>query len=92
MGLEAGGKHRRVGFGVQDVCLWVRLSDQVDENTEWKDENRRGRFPPHWPIYLDGDPAMQWRDAVEAIDVIRGLGAGVIPLTRQPKPAKMRDH
>ena len=49
-------------------------------------------YPPHWPIYLDGDPAMQWRDAVEAIDVIRGLGADVILLTRQQRAPKMRDH
>ena len=40
MGLEAGGKYFHLNFGVQDGRLWVRLSDQGDENAEWEGDNR----------------------------------------------------
>jgi hypothetical protein len=49
-------------------------------------------YPPHWPIYLDGDPNMEWKYAAEVIGTIRGQGAEVILLARPPAKAKMRDH
>ncbi len=48
--------------------------------------------PPHWPVYLDADPAMEWGDAVQVIELIRGLGVEVILLSRQQRTEKMRDH
>lgn len=36
--------------------------------------------PPNWPVYLEGDRAMEWKYAGEAIDKIRGLHAEVVLL------------
>jgi hypothetical protein len=36
--------------------------------------------PPDWPVYLEGDKAMEWRDVGEVIDKIRGLHAEVVLL------------
>jgi hypothetical protein len=38
--IVAGGKYFHLNFGVQGGRLWVRLSDQGDENTEWEGDNR----------------------------------------------------
>ena len=45
MGLEAGGKYFHLNFGVQDGRLWVRLSDQGDENSEWEGDHRERPTP-----------------------------------------------
>jgi hypothetical protein len=45
MGLEAGGKYFHLNFGVQEGRLWVHLSDQGDENTEWEGDNRERPLP-----------------------------------------------
>ena len=45
MGLEAGGKRFHLNFGVQDGHLWVRLSDQGEENTEWEGDSRERPIP-----------------------------------------------
>lgn len=42
--------------------------------------------PPNWPVYLEGDPNMEWADAVYAIDLIRGLHADVILVTPSMAP------
>jgi biopolymer transport protein ExbD len=46
-----------------------------------KELNRR---PPRFPVYVEGAPEGEWRDTVRAIDVVRGLDAEVILLTRKP--------
>jgi hypothetical protein len=38
--------------------------------------------PPSWPVYVDGDPALEWHHIADAIDTIRGLGAEVVLLKR----------
>ena len=45
MGLEAGGKHFHLNFGVQGGRLWVRLSDQGEENAEWEGDSREMPIP-----------------------------------------------
>jgi hypothetical protein len=45
MGLEAGGKYFHLNFGVQDGRLWVRLSDQGEENAEWEGDSREMPIP-----------------------------------------------
>ena len=45
MGLEAGGMHFHLNFGVQNGRLWVRLSDQGTEGTEWEGDNRETPIP-----------------------------------------------
>jgi hypothetical protein len=42
--------------------------------------------PPHWPVYLQGDPELDWGSVAEPIDRIRGLDAEVILLTRNSRP------
>jgi hypothetical protein len=37
--------------------------------------------PPNWPVYLEGDPDLDWKFAVDVIDTIRGLQAQVVLLT-----------
>ena len=36
--------------------------------------------PPNWPVYVEGDPALEWQNVAWVIDMIRGLGAEVILL------------
>ena len=45
MGLEAGGKYFHLNFGIQDGRLWVHLSDQGEENTEWEGDSRERPIP-----------------------------------------------
>jgi len=39
--------HWRMGltFGVHDGQLWIRLSDQGDEDTEWEGDSREKPIP-----------------------------------------------
>jgi hypothetical protein len=41
--------------------------------------------PPSWPVYVEGDPNLEWRAVVGAIDEIRGFNAKVVLLTRPRK-------
>jgi biopolymer transport protein ExbD len=41
--------------------------------------------PPHWPVYLEGDPNLEWNWPAKVIDRIRGLQAEVVLVTR-PSP------
>ena len=50
------------------------------------------RRPPEWPVYVEGDPAMDWQYVVQVIDVIEGVGGRVVLLTTRPgsEPAGRR--
>jgi hypothetical protein len=55
----------------------------------WQDfgallQKELSRRPPDWPVYVEGDPDMEWRYAAETIDAIRGLRAEVVLLTEEP--------
>jgi biopolymer transport protein ExbD len=41
--------------------------------------------PPSWPVYVEGDPDLEWRAVLRAIDEIRGFNAKVVLLTRPRK-------
>ena len=41
--------------------------------------------PPSWPVYVEGDPDLEWRAVVRVIDEIRGFNARVVLLTRPRK-------
>ncbi len=43
--------------------------------------------PPGWPVYIVGDPDVEWRQVAEVIDAVRGQQAKVILLTDAPKSA-----
>jgi biopolymer transport protein ExbD len=52
-----------------------------------KELNRR---PPHWPVYVEGDPYLQWQDVAKAIDIIQGTNGEVVLLgsaTTLPRPS-----
>lgn len=38
--------------------------------------------PPDWPVYVEGDPELDWREVATIIDRVRGHHAEVILLTR----------
>lgn len=76
--------------GIQPIC--VRLESHllgeppglfVDEQpVPWEDFEtvlRKGLSlrPPIWPVYFQGDPNMEWKWALVAVDRIRGLQAEV---------------
>ncbi|HXN48565.1 MAG TPA: biopolymer transporter ExbD [Bryobacteraceae bacterium] len=42
--------------------------------------------PPDWPVYLEGDPRMEWRHAAEVIDIVQKLHAQVVFLTSLRPP------
>ena len=42
------------------------------------------RRPTSWPVYLIADPELDWRTVAEAIDAVRGEGADVILVPREP--------
>lgn len=51
------------------------------------------RRPPNWPVYFEGDPELEWKDAAIVIDTILGLRAEVVLLKaetawprKQPAP------
>jgi biopolymer transport protein ExbD len=43
-------------------------------------EQELSRRPPDWPVYIQGDPNLEWRQVAEAIDAIRASGADVVLL------------
>ena len=47
------------------------------------------RRPPHFPVYVEGDPDMDWGPVVNVVDIIRGLHAEVILLKATRNPAKI---
>ncbi len=39
--------------------------------------------PPNWPVYVEGDPDLEWRQVAEAIDAVRGQQGEVVLLTHR---------
>jgi hypothetical protein len=37
--------------------------------------------PPGWPVYVAGDPDLDWRSVAEIIDIVEGEQAEVVLLT-----------
>jgi hypothetical protein len=48
--------------------------------------------PPNWPVYVEGDPGMEWVWAADTIDRIRGLHAEVILLTSRSAPFREQNQ
>ncbi len=72
---------------LKSAGLIVRPSLYVNSRlVRWEDlgyvlEKELRRRPPNFPVYLEGDPNMDWGYAVNAIDIIRGMHAEVVLLT-----------
>jgi hypothetical protein len=75
--LECGGHRGRPSLYVD----WRPMPWQEFDALLQKELVRR---PPNWPVYLEGDPDMDWQYAADAIDRIRGLHAEVVLLTSRP--------
>ncbi len=61
------------------VLLSSRLVSQKDFPAALEKEIRLR--PLHWPVYVEADPDLDWRDVAKTIDVIRGLQAEVVLIT-----------
>jgi biopolymer transport protein ExbD len=82
--------------GIQPLRVSVRGVSQnprlfVDfQPVAWEDfsallKKELARRPPDWPVYVEGDPDLEWRQVAEAIDAVRGQHAQVALL---PSAAK----
>jgi hypothetical protein len=73
----------RVVFAGPKVRPNLYLNSQL---VSWEDfgtvlQGELNRRPPHWPVYVEGDPDLEWQHVVKAIDAIRGLQAEAVLLT-----------
>ncbi len=41
------------------------------------------RRPPDWPVYIEGNPDLEWQHVASIIDRVRGLGATAVLLTHR---------
>ena len=67
-------------YGGPRPCLYIDSQPVSWEAFDSVLKQQLGLRPPSWPIYVEGDKAMEWRYAVEAIDKIRGFHAEVVLL------------
>lgn len=54
---------------------WEQLGPLLDRGLSLR--------PPDWPVYVQGDAILEWKDVVQAIDIVRGKGAQVVLLTNK---------
>jgi biopolymer transport protein ExbD len=84
--------------GIQPLRVSVRRDGRnsrpilyVDSQlVAWEDfgallKKELARRPPDWPVYVEGDPDVEWRQVAEAIDAIRGEQGEVVLLTGAAK-------
>lgn len=45
-------------------------------------KKRLAERPPDWPVYVEGDPDLEWRSVAQAIDRIRGAGGHAVLIRR----------
>jgi len=65
------------------LFVGTRLTPLAEFGAVIREEMKRR--PPDWPVYVEGDPDLEWRSVVEAIDVIQGQGAEAVLLTASTK-------
>jgi len=71
--VASGGRGRRPTIYVDSqIVAWEDLAGLLK-----KELSRR---PPDWPVYVEGDPDLEWRQVAEAIDAVRGQPAQVVLL------------
>jgi biopolymer transport protein ExbD len=90
--------------GIQPVLVEVRLSGHSQrpdvyvnsQPVSWNDldavlRRQLSTRPPNWPVYLEGDPKMDFMWAGKAIDIIRGTQAEVMLVVGREQPPINRD-
>ncbi len=82
----------RVDFAGPTACPLLYLNSRP---IAWEDlgtvlQKELNHRPPHWPVFLEGGPDLQWRDVAQAIDIVRGANGEVVLLgsaTASPRPS-----
>ena len=77
-------------LGIQALLVRVESNGELHIGSQivsWEDfdsvlRKELGRRPPTWPVYVEGDANMEWRQVARAIDAIKGAQAEVVLLTR----------
>ncbi len=80
--------------GIQPVLVRVAKNSQVyigseltsRENLSTRLKQELSHRPPDWPVYVEADPDLDWAQVAKVIDEIRGIGADVILVPREPQP------
>ena len=75
----AGIQPIRVRVASTGVYLNFHLVDRDDFGSFLRTE--LDRRPPNWPVYVEGDPNLEWKSVAQVIDAIRGQQAEVVLLT-----------
>jgi len=90
-------------LGMHPVLVRVELTTSMrpqlyidDQATTWEDfdsilQKKLTLRPPNWPVYVEGDPDLEWKWVLKAVDRIRGLQADVTLLSRRTKSARQSD-
>jgi biopolymer transport protein ExbD len=66
----------------RDGNLYVNAEKVPWENLGTVLRRELARRPPTWPVYVEGDPSLEWKQVARAIDTVAGLQAQSILLTR----------
>jgi biopolymer transport protein ExbD len=76
----AGIQPIRVRVATTGVYLNFHLVDRDDFGSILRTELKQR--PPDWPVYVEGDPNLEWKSVAQVIDAIRGQQAEVVLLTQ----------
>jgi len=80
--------------GMQPLRVYVEHDEREEpilyvdsQPVSWDDfeaalKPRLAARPPDWPVYVEGDPDLQWRSVVQTIDKIRGAGGHAVLIKR----------
>ncbi len=75
--------------GIQPIVVQVSGSHLLLVNgkpVEWEDlsavlQKEASQRPPDWPVYVEGDPNLEWLWVARAVDIVQGLHAKAYLLT-----------
>jgi len=67
--------------GREPALLFVDWEPVATEGFDTILRDELSRRPPDWPVYVEGDGDVEWRDVAGVVDRVRGLDAQVVLLT-----------
>jgi biopolymer transport protein ExbD len=82
----------RIHFKAGDSRPELYINSQLVpwDNFEENLQKALSRCPPEWPVYVEGDPDLDWGAVVNVLDRIRGLHVPVTMLTNRRAFAKSK--